>query len=78
MFKTFYKKIITWCKNKKQKTFHEQLMKQYIKTLKETAEYKSIHGRFSISFRESNAFNFAPLIDAIIKKAEKNGTIIHV
>lgn len=78
MFKNLYKKITTWRKNKRQKTFHKKLMKQYIKTLKGTNEYKMLYGKFSISFQESNEFNFAPLIDAIIRKAEENGTMVQV
>ncbi len=78
MFKHFFKRIKAWSKNSSQKRLHKKLMKCYIKALKETDRYKTPYGRFKIYFQESNEFNFAPLIDAIAKKAEENGTIVHV
>ncbi len=78
MLKKLYTKFIGWHRSKKHKKFHKKLLKQYIKTLKSTNDYKTLYGRFSITFQESKEFNFAPLLEAIARKAEEDNTTVKI
>jgi hypothetical protein len=37
-----------------------------------------LYGRFSITFQESKEFNFAPLLEAIARKAEEDNTTVKI